>query len=200
MECPDGFWCMQFKDWLNFLVLAATIAAIVIGPIAAVIITSRNEDTKEKRRRKYQTFHTLMKTRRVTLSAEHVTSLNVIQIEFHDDERVIAAFKKYIDNLTLKFPTNVPKDEIDHFIEVRDDVFIELMSEMGRHLGFSLDKRELAKYSYTPQGWVNMEGEQNALRSLAVELLQGKRPLAVAPFQPPPSATKFPPPPPRQGP
>jgi len=81
------------------------------------------------------------------------------------------------------------------YLDNRDDVFIELMFEMGRHLGFTLDKRELSKYSYAPQGWINMEGEQNAIRSLALELLQGKRPLPVAPFQPPPSTSKFPPPP-----
>ena len=139
-----------------------------------------------------------MKTRRVTLSAEHVTALNVIQIEFHDDDKVIAAYKKYIENLSENYPVNGTQEERNHFVETRDDAFIELIFEMGRHLGFRLDKRELAKYSYTPQGWINVEGEQNALRTLAVELLQGKRPIPVAPFQPPPSVTKFPPPPPRQ--
>src|SRR6185312_613607 len=184
MACPEGFWCLQFKDWLNILILIATMVAIVVGPIVAVKITLRNEDRKEIRRRKYQTFHSLMKTRRVTLSAEHVTALNVIQIEFHDDDKVIAAYKRYIENLSESFPVNGTQLEKDRFLEKRDDVFIELMFEMGRHLGFTLDKRELAKYSYTPQGWVNVEGEQNALRTLALELLLGKRPIPVAPFQP----------------
>jgi hypothetical protein len=137
-----------------------------------------------------------MKTRRVTLSAEHVTSLNVIQIEFNDDERVISAYKKYIDNLAgPPLPPNSNQTEIARFLETRDDVFIELIFEMGRNLGFSFDKRELSKYSYSPQGWINMESEQSSIRALALELLQGKRPLPIAPFQPPPSASKFPPPP-----
>jgi hypothetical protein len=198
MECPHGFWCMQFKDWLNVLVLLATIVAIILGPVFAVRISLQNEASRERTRRKYQTFHALMKTRRVTLAAEHVTALNVIQIEFHDDDRVISAYKKYIDNLAgPTLASNAHQDEISRFIQTRDDVFIELIFEMGRHLGFNFDKRELAKYSYTPQGWINMEGEQNSIRSLALELLQGKRPLPVAPFQPPPSASKFPPPPKR---
>ena len=70
-----------------------------------------------------------------------------------------------------------------------------MMFEIGRNLGFTLDKRELAKYSYAPQGWVNTEAEQNAIRQLALELLQGKRPLPITPFQPSPAAGKFPPPP-----
>jgi hypothetical protein len=196
MGCPDGFWCMQFKDWLSIAILLATIAAIIIGPIAAVKITLRHELRRELLRRKYETFHALMKTRRVTLSQEHVTALNVIQTEFHDDEKVIAAYKRYIDNLAG--PGLAPgsdSETVRKFLENRDDVFNELMFEIGRHLGFVLDKRELAKYSYAPQGWVNIETEQNAIRHLALELLQGKRPLPVAPFQPNPAAAKFPPPP-----
>ena len=196
MACPDGFWCMQFKDWLNVLILIGTIIAIIVGPIAAVRITLRHDLRRELLRRKYETFHSLMKTRRVVLSAEHVTALNVIQTEFHDDERVIAAYKRYIDNLGVSAPTRGSDNEaVRKFLENRNDVFNEMMFEIGRHLGFSLDKRELAKYSYAPQGWVNIEAEQNALRQLALELLQGKRPLPVAPFQLHPSASKFPPPP-----
>ena len=125
-----------------------------------------------------------MKTRRVTLSPDHVTALSLIQTEFHDDGKVISAYKVYIENLkNNEIAPNADDDEIRRFVDKRDDVFNEMMFEIGRHLGFNFDKRELSKYSYAPQGWVNMEAEQNALRTLALELLQGRRPLPVAPFQ-----------------
>jgi hypothetical protein len=194
MNCPDGFWCMQFKDWLNVAILIATIIAIIVGPIAAVRITVRSEERREKLRRKYQTFYALMRTRRVTLSAEHVSALNTIQTEFHDDLRVIEAYKKYIENLSSPGPIlNDPAGR--RFMEVRNDIFNEMMFEIGRSLGFNFDKRDLAKYSYTPQGWVDTEAEQNAVRKLALELLLGQRGLPVSPFQPNPAANKFPPPP-----
>jgi len=196
MDCPSGFWCMQFKDWLNVAILVVTAIAIVVGPIVAVRLTLRLETSREKVRRKYQTFHALMRTRRVTLSPDHVTALNVIQTEFHDDEKVIAAYKKYIDNLGGPVPAPGSKEEaFKRFVDERDDAFNEMMFEIGRHLGFALDRRELAKYSYAPQGWVTAEAEQNAVRQLALELLQGKRPLPISPFQPSPSAGKFSPPP-----
>jgi hypothetical protein len=120
----------------------------------------------------------------------------VIQTEFHDDEKVISAHKRYIDNLGgPALPPGSKEEVIKRFVDDRDDAFNEMMFEIGKHLGFSLDRRELAKYSYAPQGWVNAEAEQDAVRRLALELLQGKRPLPISPFQPSPSAAKFPPPP-----
>ena len=195
MKCPEGFWCMQFKDWLNVAILIVTAIAIVVGPIVAVQITLRFEASREKLRRKYQTFHALMRTRRATLSPDHVTALNVIQTEFHDDDKVVAAYKKYIDNLAAGLQSGANEEAVKKFVEDRDDAFNEMMFEIGKHLGYSLDKRELAKYSYAPQGWVNVETEQGAFRQLVLELLQGKRPLPIIPFQPSPSANKFPPPP-----
>jgi hypothetical protein len=195
MSCPDGFWCMQFKDWLNFFILVLTAAAIVVGPIVAVRLTLRSEHEREKLRRKYQTFYALMRTRRVTLSTEHVAALNTIQTEFHDDERVVTAYKRYIENLESNIPPGSSENASQRFMEARIDVFNELMFEIGKSLGFVFDKRDLAKYSYTPQGWVNIESEQNALRLLTLEVLQGKRGLPVQPFQLSPIANKFPPPP-----
>jgi len=77
----------------------------------------------------------------------------------------------------------------------RGDIATSWNVASGSSLGFALDKRELAKYSYAPQTWVNIEAEQNGLRQLALELLQAKRSMPITPFQPSPSANKFPPPP-----
>ena len=193
-NCPDGFWCMQFKDWLNVAILIATIIAIVAGPIAAVIVTRKHDVAREKLRRRHDIFNRLMMTRRVALSLDHVTALNVIQTEFHDDEKIISAFKKYIDLLARPLPA-VGSDPtvFRHFTEERDDAFNELMFCVGQHLGFDLDKRDLAKYSYVPQGWVNVEAEQTAIRQLAIEVLQGKRGVPVTPFRVSDVSGKFPP-------
>jgi hypothetical protein len=186
---------MNSVGWLNLTILVITVIAIVVGPIVAVRLTLRLEESREKLRRKYQTFHALMRTRRFTLSPDHVTALNVIQTEFHDDHHVIAAYKKYIDKLGVPTAADASQDTIKHVLDERDDAFTELMFEIGKNLGLHFDRRELAKYSYAPQGWVNVEAEQSGIRQLALELLQGKRPIPVAPFQPDQIAAKFPPPP-----
>lgn len=62
-NCPDGFWCMQFKDWLNVAILIVTIIAIIVGPIAAVIVTRKHDVEREKLRRRHDIFNKLMMTR-----------------------------------------------------------------------------------------------------------------------------------------
>src|SRR2546429_5549830 len=141
-NCHGGFWCMQFKDWLNVAILIATIIAIIAGPIAAVIVTRKHDVAREKLRRRHDIFNRLMMTRRVALSADHVTALNVIQTEFHDDDKVIASYKKYIDNLAIPLVAGATEDVTKRFVEDRDDAFNEMMFEIGKHLGFSFDRRE----------------------------------------------------------
>jgi hypothetical protein len=69
-----------------------------------------------------------MRTRRVTLSPEHVAALNTIQTEFHDDEKVIVAYKKYIENLGGSPLLPGSNEETGRrFMEARADVLNEMM-------------------------------------------------------------------------
>lgn len=194
MNCPGDFWCLQFKDVLNAAILLVTVVAIIVGPIVAVRITRTHEDGREKRRRKYEIFHNLMKTRKMILAPEHVTSLNVIQTEFADDADVMAAYKHYIELLYRQTPApSEPEAVIKKFFEEQDDGFFELVQMIGKHLAFSLDKRDLAKYSYAPQGWGNAENQVNIFRHLVIELLNGRRALPITQFPATQISDKFPP-------
>ena len=137
-----------------------------------------------------------MKTRRMWLEPQHVSSLNLIQTDFYDDARVIETYKKYIELLYRRTPAPTqPEGEIKLFFEQQDDGFFEMMHEIGRHLGFSLDKRDLAKYSYSPQGWGTTETQAAQFRHLVIEVLSGKRPLPIVQFSASQVTDKFPPPP-----
>lgn len=82
-ECSSGFWCFQLKDLINSLVLIVTVFAIIYGPVVAVKISRSQENLREKIRRQYDIFHNLIKTRRMVLAPDHVTALNLVQIEFY---------------------------------------------------------------------------------------------------------------------
>lgn len=191
-ECSNGFWCFQLKDLINSLILFVTVAAIIWGPIVAIKISQSHENTREKLRRQYDIFHTLIKTRRMVLSQDHVSSLNLVQIEFYGETEIISSYKKYIENLSTRTPQEINIQQ--KFFRDREDLFFDLIHDMGKLLGFSLDKRELDKFAYVPQGWDNDETEIRAFRKLVIEVLTAKRPLPVTQFKPD-IGDKFPPPP-----
>jgi hypothetical protein len=190
MTDTTSFWFMQAKDWINILVLVATIGAIILGPIAAVRITERKESERRKSERQYSIFHKLMKTRRLNLHAERVEALNLIQLEFYGDEAIISAYKNYVLHLGNAAPDDPERRK--QFFEEREDLFFDLIHEVGEKLGYSFDRRQLDKFSYSPQGWVDDQNEVAVFRKLMIELISGVRPLHVAQFSQNP---KFPPPP-----
>ena len=195
MDCPSGFWCFQLKDFVNTLVLIVTIIAVYIGPIRAVQITRENDLERERTRRQIEIFSNLMKTRRVTLDPLHVMSLNLIEVEFHGSSTIIQAYRAYIDTLAKPVPSSQSSADQDMFRKDREDTFFNLLHAIGQHLKFSFDKRDLDKFSYVPQGWQNVEYEQQNFRQLAIELLLGRRALPVTQFNVAEVNKKFPPPP-----
>ena len=71
----------------NSLALA-TIAAVFLGPIAAVLITRLIDNYRLRSDRRIDVFRTLMRTRKMKLTPEHVGALNVVEIEFHGERKV----------------------------------------------------------------------------------------------------------------
>jgi hypothetical protein len=195
MSCPDGFWCFQLKDAINTIVLIFTIIAIYLGPIRAVAISRDNEALREAHRRKFSIFSNLMKTRRMILDPLHVSTLNIVEVEFHGDANIIKAYRAYLDYLNKPFPVNLSSAEADSFFRDRDDLLFDLIHAIGSGLNYAYDKRDLRKFSYAPQGWQNTETEQQTFRRLIIELLSGRRPLPIKNFIASDVNNKFPPPP-----
>jgi len=195
MAPEHAFWFMQFKDVVTILVLVATIAAIAWGPIKAVQITRKNDDAREKRRRQFDVFHTLMKTRRFALSPEHVPALNLVQVDFYHHQRIDTTYRYYMGLLSRNPPP--PNDPgANHFYEEQEDALYDLLHEIGIELGYEYDKRDLRKLAYGPRGWENDETQMRISRGLLIELLSGRRPMPVVDWDKLVAAqNKFPPPP-----
>lgn len=173
--------------WMEIL----TIVAIIVGPIAAVLITRFLDRRNERKRRQNEILTSLMRTRATRLSAEHVGALNIIQLEFHEKEPIITAYQKYIEHLSAPLP---PVDEQSHFFEQREGLFLTLITEIAKHLHYTFDKRDLDTLSYSPKGWYDQETVQIQNSFMLAELLTGKRALPItlnqqtedSPFPPPP--------------
>ena|SRR3990167_3941375 len=168
-----------------------TFFAILGGPVLAIEVSRRVDVKRENRRRKVDLFRTLFKTRKERLSYDHVSALNLIELEFFGDKTVIDAYRAYVNHLGQVVP---PPGKDEHFFSERNDRFHELLKIIASSLSFEFDKSDLDRFGYSPIGWGRDQelGRQNA-ESLR-DLLAGRRGLPIFTFTHS-AASTFPPPP-----
>lgn len=166
---------MQTETWYAL----ATLCAIALGPIIAVLLTRLLDRSRERRRRRMDVFRNLMQTRGVRLDPVHVAALNVVEIEFYKDQQVRHAFQSYIQHLSSPMPA---VKEQDRFFDQRSDLFMNLLSEIGSSVGLAVDKRDLERLSYVPQAWDSDQSMQRRNAEMLSQLLSGQRPLAITHF------------------
>jgi len=166
----------------------AIVIATFTGPLSAVVVTRRIDNRRLIRERRLAVFRSLMATRRATLSQEQVTALNMVEIEFYGIRSVQDAHREVMAHINAR---GAP----DGWNERHRALLTRLLSEMARVLGHNLQQLDVLKGGYYPQGFLDLDIEQQAVRRALIEVLSGRRPLAVSPAAPAPPAP-FPPPPP----
>lgn len=185
---------LDTEFYVQTAILVLTLVAIVVGPIAAVIVSRIGEERRRKVDARVQVFRALMKTRSVRMNVDHVWALNLIDIEFYGVPRVIDRYRAYVRSLNMKAPTD--KEGSERFYEDQADLYADLLHAIGAELGYAFDKRDLDRSGYAPVGWVNDEDLQRRNASLLNDVLQGRRALPIAnlsaplnsPFPPSPKA------------
>lgn len=162
-------------EWLTLL-------AIVLGPILAVQASEWIQRIKEKSERRLRVFKILMSTRATKMSPLHIEALNLIDVEFHGNNRntreVIEAWKIYHDHLSNR--------ELEPSIwnSKGEDLFVELLHKMSKCVGYDFEKSQIKKTSYIPEGYTTSEQEQHLIRSGLSKILQGRAyfPVRVSEF------------------
>ena len=149
------------SNWMIVMTLAEwmMIGAILVGPILAVQVQKYIEMLREKRGRRLQIFHTLMATRADRTSLSHVEALNRIDLEFHAPafrqpfyqaagaRSVGEAWKLYRDHLNTRYDEH----ELQAWGRRGNELFTDLLYQMGKSLGYEFDKVELSKGVYSPK-------------------------------------------------
>jgi hypothetical protein len=193
----EPFWTLKLTDCINFLILIATIVAIVYGPIKAVEITRRKDLERDAEARKRLILSALMRTRKMVMNPDHVGALNQVQLEFFNYANVLQTYRAYIANLSETVPP--PGNALDNFLARRNDLFFDLLHTIAQASGVTIDRHELDRLAYVPFGWQTEQNEVQAFRTGMLAILNGQRPLLVAAaqaqFQPQQAQSPYPPPP-----
>ena len=185
---------VRFFDWLT---LAALIIAPIASAIGAVVVTRFTDARTARKKRRLDVFKVLMRTRSTRLNSDHVGALNLIEIEFYKEQKVLDALERYFQHL------NNRNSAADGWLQTSEHLFTKLLSEMARSLGYQIEQLQILTGGYAPQGWIESENRQTEIQRKTLALLEGKislpitagsntSPAAPAVFTPPPG---FPPPP-----
>jgi hypothetical protein len=156
---------------------AVTVLAVIAGPILALYIQDKLNVRREQRGRKLWVFKTLMATRNTRVAPDHVTAVNMIDIEFYGDKGVTRAWNVYRDHLN-----NGPQDPKDPKIEEiskewnkeGDRLFNIMLDKIAKAVGYDFEELLLVKGGYYPQAHSDLETDQMLLRKGLIGLLRGE--------------------------
>lgn len=107
-----------------------SILAILLSPVVAVLVTVYLQSRREKRNQKLWIFNTLIGTRHSPIIDENVRALNMIDVVFHDSQRVRELWHEYF-NMLGNEGLNNPQGWAQ-----RQKKNLEMITEMAKVLGY----------------------------------------------------------------
>ncbi len=130
-----------------------TVAAILAGPIFAVMVQINGERRKQLRDAQTTTFRMLAGTRHLPSDPAYSAAINMTPIDYNRVTKVIEAYKAYIDAIRYKVaPENVTEHEKQVIAKQT-----KLLFEMSKHLGYDLPESEIQANPYAADGFITRD-------------------------------------------
>jgi hypothetical protein len=152
----------------QFVVGLIIYKATINAPSRAVQDQKNREQEEAARNRKLSIFYTLMQTRTQRLSYRHTESLNMIDIEFNGINDITYSWSEYLDHL------NNNKDT-DQWRTEADKLFINMLYEMSKFLGYSYTKLDIKNKFYSPQGHYHQELNQKEIETYLADIVSHRK-------------------------
>jgi len=156
-----------------------TIAAILIGPIAALMIQRALDKSREVTRRQKEIFRIIWTTRGypARLQHRHVEALNMVGLDFEDQSAVVTAWKEYLDKLNSSEPTDDMQKP--QFYRDRDAKFIDLIFAIAKALDYKATRLEVEKQYYSPVAHGTWADQEAILRDGLTRLFRDQNPIPI---------------------
>ena len=136
------------------MLFRSSICAILISPVIAVAITLWYNDVKEKKRQKMNLFLTLIAERKTfPIPTKFVNSLNMIDVVFHGNKKVITAWKALFDAYHIQ----------PFVMEIADRKLLDLLDAMAKSLNYNDIKQTDFDSFYEPRLFSNQRAFQETL-------------------------------------
>ena len=133
---------VELRDVLNLL-------ALVVVPIAAVLIGQWLQRSAKKREDKMRVFEAMMSSRLFGMNAESVQAANMIHVTYAHDEKVRSKWSEYYTALCIHNPSEEQCREIE---DKRD----AMLKAMAASLGYKDEVSQNAlDAKYIPKGMVD---------------------------------------------
>src|SRR5882724_8320912 len=130
-----------------------TLVGIVIGPIAAVVITLATEHFRRKRDQRLQVLRLLLNTRAMPGDPAYTVAINMVPVEFNDHAAVMEAHSTYLEAVRY---TPSRENAAAHDAQVRGKQS-KLIFEIMQSLGFRISESEIQTEGYVASGFANRD-------------------------------------------
>jgi hypothetical protein len=152
----------------QFFVGVMICIATIKAPSRAVQDQKNREQEEVARNRRLTIFYTLMQTRTQRLSYKHTEALNMIDMEFNGINNITYSWSEYLDHL------NNAKDTDQWRIE-GDKLFINMLYEMSKFLGYSYTKLDIKNKFYNPHAHYYQELNQREIETYLADILSHRK-------------------------
>ena len=170
--------------WYEYL----TIAALIIGPVLALLTQRVLDWIREGENTKKKLYFTLMSTRFMVNTPEHVQALNSIDVVFDKDENIRNLWRKCMAHLMTDETTPGWQDTLD-------TLRVDLYQAIGNKLGYNYTTEYIKKGIYFPTRHLNtLSYQARLLEGLAAAVDGGLLKVKLAeepPAQPPTPPVRF---------
>lgn len=142
--------------------------AIIVAPITALWVQRRGDDARALRQRREQIFRALWVNRRRPFYLPRVDALNMIDVEFFGEPKVIDAWA----DLFAHYRDNHPGLSEEQIAQEREDKFATLLYEISQVLGYEFGKTHIRDNIYRPQLHGKFDEIEMETRNRVLDLLR----------------------------